>query len=364
MGDNMNMFHYGSGSSSDDMSHFVRQILVHSSSMSAATAMAHGGPQARGNNTYSPGGSMKQGILGVDGCEWGGSGSGAGLLGDVRGSCSVGGSENDTDEYDCESEEHLEAVVDEAPAKPAPSRGSSKRSRAAEVHNLSEKRRRSRINEKMKALQNLIPNSNKTDKASMLDEAIEYLKQLQLQVQMLTMRNGLSLHPMCLPGALPPIQLSQTRAVFAEENESLHMNSSGTLPMNQEAAGQTIFSLPNQCTISNHLPVHNIPGLINPETSYGLESSIQAQFGPFQLLTSSEGICREDVLPHQLNMNHSKPNPSASLPFNESDLIGSDHLEGVLLKNIEHNLILSSHLTRMEAGSSPNNDIKTERPNF
>ncbi|OAY63059.1 Transcription factor PIF3 [Ananas comosus] len=38
----------------------------------------------------------------------------------------------------------------------------SKRSRAAEVHNLSEKRRRSRINEKMKALQNLIPNSNKS----------------------------------------------------------------------------------------------------------------------------------------------------------------------------------------------------------
>lgn len=81
-------------------------------------------------------------------------------------------------------------------------------------------RRRSRINEKMKALQSLIPNSSKvvnhvsffyllsllqltiavenltrydslwkilcfkqTDKASMLDEAIEYLKQLQLQVQ-------------------------------------------------------------------------------------------------------------------------------------------------------------------------------------
>uniref|UniRef100_A0A2N9FBQ6 BHLH domain-containing protein n=1 Tax=Fagus sylvatica TaxID=28930 RepID=A0A2N9FBQ6_FAGSY len=29
----------------------------------------------------------------------------------------------------------------------------------------------------MKALQNLIPNSNKIDKASMLDEAIEYLNQ-------------------------------------------------------------------------------------------------------------------------------------------------------------------------------------------
>nr|WKE35121.1 basic helix-loop-helix family protein [Rosa persica] len=34
-----------------------------------------------------------------------------------------------------------------------------------------------------------IPNSNKTDKASMMDEAIDYLKQLQLQVQV--SRSGL-----------------------------------------------------------------------------------------------------------------------------------------------------------------------------
>lgn len=46
-----------------------------------------------------------------------------------------------------------------------------------------EQRRRDRINEKMKALQELIPNSNKVDKASMLDEAIEYLKTLQFQLQ-------------------------------------------------------------------------------------------------------------------------------------------------------------------------------------
>ncbi|KAJ7557676.1 hypothetical protein O6H91_04G005300 [Diphasiastrum complanatum] len=66
----------------------------------------------------------------------------------------------------------------------------SKRSRAAEVHNLSEQRRRDRINEKMKALQELIPNSNKTDKASMLDEAVEYLKMLQLQLQVPNVRVG------------------------------------------------------------------------------------------------------------------------------------------------------------------------------
>ncbi|KAL0418585.1 UNVERIFIED_CONTAM: Transcription factor PIF1, partial [Sesamum radiatum] len=75
---------------------------------------------------------------------------------------------------------------------------STKRSRAAEVHNLSERRRRDRINEKMKALQELIPRCNKSDKASMLDEAIEYLKSLQLQVQMMSM--GCGMMPMMYPG--------------------------------------------------------------------------------------------------------------------------------------------------------------------
>ncbi|KAE8674761.1 putative Basic helix-loop-helix DNA-binding superfamily protein [Hibiscus syriacus] len=93
----------------------------------------------------------------------------------------------------------------EVPSNQERPRNSPKRSRAAEVHNFSERRRRSRINEKMKALQTLIPNSNKTDKASMLDEAIEYLKQLQLQ--MLSMKNGLNLYSMCLPGVPQPMQM-------------------------------------------------------------------------------------------------------------------------------------------------------------
>nr|WIE96086.1 basic helix-loop-helix transcription factor [Loropetalum chinense var. rubrum] len=63
---------------------------------------------------------------------------------------------------------------------------------------LSAKRRRDRINEKMKALQELIPHCNKSDKASMLDEAIEYLKSLQLQLQMMWMGSGMA--PMMFPG--------------------------------------------------------------------------------------------------------------------------------------------------------------------
>nr|KYP73322.1 Transcription factor PIF4 [Cajanus cajan] len=76
--------------------------------------------------------------------------------------------------------------------------GSSRRNRAAEVHNLSERRRRDRINEKMRALQQLIPNSNKTDKASMLEEAIEYLKSLQFQLQVMWMGTGMT--PIMFPG--------------------------------------------------------------------------------------------------------------------------------------------------------------------
>ncbi|KAG8062827.1 hypothetical protein GUJ93_ZPchr0003g18238 [Zizania palustris] len=76
--------------------------------------------------------------------------------------------------------------------KPPPKMTTARRSRAAEVHNLSERRRRDRINEKMRALQELIPHCNKTDKASMLDEAIEYLKSLQLQLQMMWMGSGMA----------------------------------------------------------------------------------------------------------------------------------------------------------------------------
>ncbi|XP_068663811.1 transcription factor LRL1-like isoform X2 [Aristolochia californica] len=62
-----------------------------------------------------------------------------------------------------------------------------RRGQATDPHSIAERLRREKIAERMKNLQELVPNSNKTDKASMLDEIIEYVKFLQLQVKVLTM---------------------------------------------------------------------------------------------------------------------------------------------------------------------------------
>ncbi|XP_056163842.1 transcription factor SPATULA-like [Syzygium oleosum] len=287
----------------DEISLFLRQVLQRS----GRRAAEHPGPPFVDGGCCGGGGGGISSVGSSDGVNSfsasAASGGGGFLAGNARlsavaaaaASSSVGASENEADDYDCESE-GLEALLEEVPAKPNPSRSSSKRSRTAEVHNLSEKRRRSRINEKMKALQSLIPNSNKTDKASMLDEAIEYLKQLQLQVQMLSMRNGLSLHPMCLPGSVHPIQLPQMRIGFDEENGPLHMNMAPTFPVNNETSTETAFGLPNDRAVPSEPSMSN---MMNSGISFGLESSIQTHRVPFQLKQSTSGdINREDVAPH------------------------------------------------------------------
>ncbi|KAG2405969.1 Transcription factor PIF1 Basic helix-loop-helix protein [Vigna angularis] len=64
----------------------------------------------------------------------------------------------EAEEWDSQSED---VDFESEAKKQARGSTSTKRSRAAEVHNLSERRRRDRINEKMRALQELIPRCNK-----------------------------------------------------------------------------------------------------------------------------------------------------------------------------------------------------------
>ncbi|KAF0931093.1 hypothetical protein E2562_002455 [Oryza meyeriana var. granulata] len=72
-------------------------------------------------------------------------------------------------------------------AAPPRQRQRARRGQATDPHSIAERLRRERIAERMKALQEMVPNANKTDKASMLDEIIDYVKFLQLQVKVLSM---------------------------------------------------------------------------------------------------------------------------------------------------------------------------------
>ncbi|XP_042494635.1 transcription factor SPATULA-like [Macadamia integrifolia] len=286
----------------------------------------------------------------------------------------------DLDDYDCDSEEGLEAP--ETAAKPAAPRSSSKRSRAAEVHNLSEKRRRSRINEKMKALQNLIPNSNKTDKASMLDEAIEYLKQLQLQVQMLSMRNGLSLHPMYVPGVLQSIQMPQMQMGFGDGERPMHMPmGTGTLPVNEEASTQTTFGLSSQHpTLQKPVVLPNVTNITNSGTSFGMDLHVQTHHGPFQLSSASEEFYREGLLHQQrLDMRQSvrnssenkEPMTTATLPFDvqASVMLEPNSVEGCILQregskdvlpeDVNNSQMLIQHMRGLQTGREVSEENET-----
>ncbi|KAG6467952.1 hypothetical protein ZIOFF_072517 [Zingiber officinale] len=173
-------------------------------------------------------------------------------------------------EYDAEDSDYLshsEDLQDEYAdiRKPPTGRGErTKRGRAAEVHNLSERRRRNRINEKMRALQELIPNCNKVDKASMLEEAIEYLKTLQMQVQIMSMGSRLYMPP---PMMFPPA-MQHLRGPMVAHFPSVGVGVGTSMGL---TPGCPMIPIPPMhapqfpCTPSSGLSCMNgIPGPINP----------------------------------------------------------------------------------------------------
>eukprot|EP00250_Pteridium_aquilinum_P002247 c12443_g1_i1 orf=373-1752(+) len=86
-----------------------------------------------------------------------------------------------------------------------------RRGQATDPHSIAERLRRERIAERIKILQELVPNTNKTDRAIMLDEIIEYVKFLLLQVKVLSMsRLGSAGLVMPLAASLPEVKNMQT----------------------------------------------------------------------------------------------------------------------------------------------------------
>ncbi|PPD75696.1 hypothetical protein GOBAR_DD27384 [Gossypium barbadense] len=115
------------------------------------------------------------------------------------------------------------------PAQPK-QRVRARRGQATDPHSIAERLRRERIAERMKALQELVPNANKTDKASMLDEIIDYVKFLQLQVKVLSMsRLGGAAAVAPLVADMPP-EGGDCVQTTAGGGGSLQRNSNGNQP--------------------------------------------------------------------------------------------------------------------------------------
>lgn len=107
---------------------------------------------------------------------------------------------------------------------------------------------------------------------------------------MLSMRNGLSMHPLYLAGGIQPMQMLQTGTSFDESNGLLNTNAgAGPITAAQETSIRTAFDLSSQCTPSNQpIIVPTLTNLTNSETPFGFEPEMEAQYRPFNLSTPSK----------------------------------------------------------------------------
>nr|CAB3490400.1 unnamed protein product [Digitaria exilis] len=93
---------------------------------------------------------------------------------------------NHSSSWCCNSEDDSLGVCEESVVlkQSISSRGRSRSSKNSQ--SIYAKKRRERINEKLKTLQQLIPNGTKVDMSTMLEEAVQYVKFLQLQIKLLS----------------------------------------------------------------------------------------------------------------------------------------------------------------------------------
>ncbi|XP_073315727.1 uncharacterized protein [Primulina huaijiensis] len=101
------------------------------------------------------------------------------------------GSVNGQSSSSCSSEDDSNASQDlnegsNSEAKTSKGKARASRGSATDPQSLYARRRRERINERLRILQNLVPNGTKVDISTMLEEAVHYVKFLQLQIKLLS----------------------------------------------------------------------------------------------------------------------------------------------------------------------------------
>lgn len=114
-----------------------------------------------------------------------------------------------------------------------------------------------------------------------------YLLDVTLMVifQMLSLKNGLSLHPMCYPEGLQPLSLSRLSMELSDGNRSTPLNMTSTLPHPQDNNPLLYASnLPNKNTLASQPSMSSYPSYVNNnvETSFAVESRIPSHKRPLQ----------------------------------------------------------------------------------
>lgn len=219
------------------------------------------------------------------------------------------------------SDYQSEDASEMANVKKSPS--NSKRMRTAEMHNQSERKRRVKINDKLRALQELIPNGNKPDKASLLDAVIEYVKLLQSQLQVMSMRTGIGIPSWMIPNvnlqhlqmpALPQMRLG-TDGVGVGMGMRMGMGM-GMMDANAAAvrAGCTVIPMPmypgqppTEHSSALQPADHSQPcGIVNAHNFYG---SSQVQHPPMNLSMNQTIPMYNAYIPQPQLQVHPQPQP-------------------------------------------------------
>ncbi|XP_040244143.1 putative transcription factor bHLH056 [Aegilops tauschii subsp. strangulata] len=78
-------------------------------------------------------------------------------------------------------------------------------SRHSDTHNVTEKRRRCKISDRLRTLQQLVPGCEKSNQASTLEQTIQYMKSLQKQVEAMNGRTTQAVYPVMQTASAPAV---------------------------------------------------------------------------------------------------------------------------------------------------------------
>lgn len=148
----------------------------------------------------------------------------------------------------------------------------------------------------------------------MLDDAIEYLKQLQLQVQMLSMRNGLCLPPPNLSGAPEALAPSEMCASLNQSGVKASNPGVVLLPANQMPVAHHSFGPPNHDRHEKTLVLQSVPTSSTTVEPQFLQEPAQPNLQTFELDLHPEMIFKEDMM---LKYRLTSAQETTSLPGHE-----------------------------------------------